>query len=392
MIDVILKKGREKPVEEDHPWVFSGALARMTGEPLSGDTVRVLDHGGDFLAFAHYSASSEIRLRILERDSRLVIGREWLYRKIKNALDLRKTIKNTDACRLVYSESDYLPGLIVDRYGDVCVLQTLTAGMEREKAAAAEIIRSLTGVRSVFEKNDAEAREREGLPLLCSLLLGDPLPEDLIILENGLKFRVDVMNGQKTGFYLDQRENRPLVASYAEGLDVLDVFSYTAGFAVSCLNQGARSVLRIDSSAEALKLGEENLRLNNLDPALSPSVEGNAFEILRKIRDRNRKFGMIILDPPKLAPTHSGVPKALRAYKDMTLLALKLLLPQGLLAAFSCSGGVDAASFRKMLAWAAKDARANPVLLRQLHQGPDHPVRLSFPESEYLKGLIARAG
>lgn len=392
MIDILLKKGREKPVLKDHPWIFSGAVSGMTGEPASGDIVRVLDYKGAFLAFAHFSASSEIRLRVLDRNEKAVIDERWFMERMKKAVALRETISGTNAQRLIFSESDFLPGLIVDRYGDYCVIQTLTPGMEREKTALARMLRSLVSVKSVYEKNDAEAREREGLPRVSSVLSGDPLPGEIVIRENGLEFKVNVHSGQKTGFFLDQRQNRPLVASYAEGRDVLDVFSYTGGFAVHCLKRGAKSVLRIDSSAEALGLGGENIRLNSLDPALSPSLEGNAFEILRKMRDEKRKFGLIILDPPKLAPTQAHVPKALRAYKDITLLALKLLLPQGILAVFSCSGGVDTASFRKMILWASEDADCELLLLHQLHQAADHPVRLFFPESEYLKGIIARIG
>jgi 23S rRNA (cytosine1962-C5)-methyltransferase len=294
------------------------------------------------------------------------------------------------ACRLVYAESDGLPGLIVDRYAGVLVLQSLTAGSEYWKDTLADLLLELTGLNDIYERSDAEVRELEGLPPLVGLLRGVIPHTPFPILENNLKFNVNIETGHKTGFYLDQRQNRLRVRELAEGRDVLDCFCYTGGFSVNALAGGAKSVLSLDASAEALALCRENVVLNALPIERHAVLEGDVFQFLRKFRDEGRSFDMIILDPPKFAPTAAQAEKAARGYKDINLLAFKLLRPTGLLVTFSCSGGVDAALFQKIVASAALDAGVDAQILEHLTQGPDHPVALNFPEGAYLKGMICQ--
>jgi 23S rRNA (cytosine1962-C5)-methyltransferase len=294
---------------------------------------------------------------------------------------------NSNAYRLVYAESDGLPGLIVDRYGDMLVLQSLTAGCERWKEPLADILLEETGLSAIYERSDADVRALEGLPERTGLLRGNP-PEKTVITEYGLRFTVDLCTGHKTGFYLDQRQNRLRVRALAQGRDVLDCFCYTGGFTVNALAGGARSVVAVDSSALALALGRENLSINGLKAEAVEWRAEDVFQDLRKFRDEGRSFDMIILDPPKFAPTAAQAEKASRGYKDINLLAFKLLRPGGLLVTFSCSGGIEAALFQKIVASAALDAGVEAQIVEHLSQGPDHPVALNFPEGAYLKGLV----
>ncbi|MBI5789227.1 MAG: class I SAM-dependent rRNA methyltransferase [Candidatus Schekmanbacteria bacterium] len=372
-----------------HPWIFSGAIAQVDGAPVSGDLVKLVSQQGEFLGVGHYSQASQIRVRLLERGE-VTIDTDWWRKKLQAAIENRRSLSDS-ACRLINAESDYLPGLIVDRYGDFLVLQALTAGIDRIKAQlAGQLLELLPQIQGVYERSDVEVRKLEGLPFCNGVLLGDNPPERLKIQEGEYQFWVEIKTGQKTGFFLDQRTNRKSVAQYASGRDVLDGFCYSGGFAVSVLRAGAKSLTAVDSSANALELAKENLKLNNLDSAAVELVEDNAFQLLRKFRDRGRSFDMVILDPPKLAPTRAHVQKATRAYKDINLLALKLLNPGGILVTFSCSAGIDANLFKEILRWAAQDAGREAQILNQLSQDSDHPIRLSFPESEYLKGLILR--
>lgn len=298
--------------------------------------------------------------------------------------------RDSDAFRLVHAESDGLPGLVVDRYSGTLVLQSLTAGSEHWKETLADLLLEETGLQSIYERSDADVRELEGLPPLVGCLRGPINHSPLTITENALKFNVNFTAGHKTGFYLDQRLNRLRVRSLADDRDVLDCFCYTGGFTVNALAGAARSVLSVDSSAEALALCRENVALNSLPVECHSSLEGDVFHLLRKFRDEARSFDLIILDPPKFAPTAAQVEKAARAYKDINLLAFKLLRPGGLLVTFSCSGGVDAALFQKIVASAALDAGVDACILEHLDQAPDHPVALQFPEGAYLKGLVCQ--
>ena len=390
MTSILLKPGREKSLLRRHPWVFSGAIQRVDGEPEPGATVDVLSAGGEFLARAAWSPASQIRARVWSFDPAEQIDAEFLRGRIRAARRSReiwKPERTTDAYRMIYAESDGLPGLIVDRYGDLLVLQSLTAGSELWKGTIADLLVEETGVEAIYERSEADVRELEGLPPISGRLRGEA-PATLTIRENGLRYRVDFRGGHKTGFYLDQRANRLRVQELAEGRDVLDGFCYTGGFSVNALHGGAKSVLSVDSSAEALALCKENVQMNDLPEERHAVMEGDIFSLLRRFRDERRSFNLIVLDPPKFAPTAAQVERAARAYKDINLLAFKLLRPGGLLATFSCSGGVDGALFQKIVAGAALDAGAEVQVLEHFSQGPDHPVMLSFPEGAYLKGLL----
>jgi 23S rRNA (cytosine1962-C5)-methyltransferase len=289
---------------------------------------------------------------------------------------------------LIYAESDNLPGLIVDRYGDVLVLQSLTTGSEAWKETIADLLLEATGLATVYERSDADVRELEGLEPKIGLLRGNSPQLPVTIHEHNLIFNVNFATGHKTGFYLDQRRNRLRVRKLAKDMVVLDCFSYTGGFTVNALSGGAKSVLSVDSSSDALSVCRENVSLNQLSADRHSTLEGDVFHLLRKFRDEGRSFDMVILDPPKFAPTAAQAEKAARGYKDINLFAFKLLRPGGLLVTFSCSGGIDAGLFQKIVAGAALDAGVDAQIIEHLSQAEDHPVALNFPESAYLKGLI----
>jgi 23S rRNA (cytosine1962-C5)-methyltransferase len=290
--------------------------------------------------------------------------------------------------RLVHGESDGLPGLVVDRYADWLVVQILSAGPERWRDVLVSQLVELTGLGSIYERSDVDVRSLEGLAVRSGVLQGEPPQGPLVIHEHGLKFRVDIISGQKTGFYIDQRRSRGRLMDFAAGRDVLNCFCYTGGFSLAALAGGARSVLSVDSSAEALRLAGENLELNGYAGPQAQFLEADVFQALRSFRDAARSFDLIILDPPKFAPTAAQAERAARGYKDINLLAFKLLRPGGLLFTFSCSGGITAEFFQKIVAGAALDARADAMILEHLEQAPDHPVALYFPEGTYLKGLV----
>ncbi|HEX2697542.1 MAG TPA: class I SAM-dependent methyltransferase [Anaerolineales bacterium] len=387
---LILKPGREKSLLRRHPWIFSGALDRVDGEFASGATVDVLSSTGDFLARAYYSPHSQIRARVLTFDDE-TIDKDFLRKRIKSAIHSRDTwnlTPDTNALRLIYAESDGLPGLIVDRYGDLLVLQSLTVGSEFWKQTIADLLLEETGLKNIYERSDADVRELEGLPPINGILRGSMSNATLTIHEHGLKFLVNVAEGHKTGFYLDQRPNRQRVHALAKDRDVLDCFCYTGGFSVNALSGGAKSVSSVDASADALALCKQNVVLNDLPADRHTVMEGDIFQVLRKFRDAGRAFDMIVLDPPKFAPTAAQAEKASRGYKDINLLAFKLLRPGGILVTFSCSGGVDAALFQMIVAGAALDAGVDAQILEHLSQAADHPISLNFPESAYLKGLV----
>jgi 23S rRNA (cytosine1962-C5)-methyltransferase len=390
---IILKPGREKSLLHRHPWIFSGAIQHVQGEPAPGATVDLLSSNGEFLARAAYSPSSQIRARVWTFDDEPVDA-GFLRRRIQGSIHARQAwnlSRDTDAFRLVYAESDRLPGLIVDRYGETLVLQSLTTGSEFWKETIADILLEQTGLSSIYERSDADVRELEGLPPIVRPLRGSP-PDQTTITEHGLSFAVSLAEGHKTGFYLDQRANRLRVRELAKDRDVLDCFCYTGGFTLNALAGGAKSVLSVDASAGALELGRKNASLNGLPPERQEWLEGDVFLLLRKFRDEGRSFDMIILDPPKFAPTHAQADRAARGYKDINLLAFKLLRAGGLLVTFSCSGGVDAELFQRIVAGAALDAGAEVQIVEHLSQAADHPVALNFPEAAYLKGLVCWVG
>jgi 23S rRNA (cytosine1962-C5)-methyltransferase len=389
---IVLKSGREKSVLLRHPWLFSGAIAQVRGEPASGETVAVYSSRMEMLGSAAYSPQSSIAARFWTFDPGETVDEPFLYQKLQAAWQARKVLHadpQTTAYRVVHSESDGIPGLVVDRYNDWLVVQFTSAGAEYWREAVTRLLQQVTGLEHIYERSDVEVRNLEGLPERTGSLAGGEPPLYISILENGIQYLVDIQHGHKTGFYLDQRNNRARMRSLAKDKRLLNCFCYTGGFSLSAAAGGAQEIISVDSSLEALELGKENMRLNGLDTP-AEWVEGDVFQVLRKYRDQARNFDLIVLDPPKFAPTTAQVERAARGYKDINLLALKLLAPGGLLMTYSCSGGVNAELFRKIVAGAALDAGVNAVVLERLSQGEDHPVALTFPEGEYLKGLVVR--
>lgn len=395
MNSIFLKPGREKSLLRRHPWVFSGAIDKVTGNPQSGETVDVLDSNRQFLARAAYSPSSQIRARVWTFNPDENLDADFFRRRIVSALEKRTALglpTVTDALRLLHAESDGLPGLIVDRYGETLVLQSLTAGSEFWRETLADLLLEITGCSTIYERSDADVRELEGLAPRNGLLRGSLTSPSLQITEYGLKFLVNIETGHKTGFYLDQRANRKRVGELARGRDVLNCFCYTGGFSVHAAAGGAKSVLSVDTSGDALALGRENIALNGIQAESLDWSDADVFTALRKFRDQNRSWDLIVLDPPKFAPTAAQAEKAARGYKDINRLAFKLLRPGGILATFSCSGGIDAGLFQKIVASAALDAGVEAQIVETLTQGPDHPVSIHFPEGAYLKGLVCVKG
>lgn len=389
---LILKSGREKSLLRRHPWVFSGAIERLEGAPANGDAVEMRSAQGAFLAQAAYSAQSQITARVWSWQEGQAINADFFRAKISNALAARQSLniaQSSNAMRLIHGESDGLPGLIVDQYGKVLVMQLGNPGAERWRDVCADILQELCDPACIYERSDADSRSLEGLPERSGVLRGS-LPEFLVIEEQGLQFTVDVAHGQKTGFYLDQRDNRALIGSLAQNKDVLNCFCYSGGFSLYALRGGAASALSIDASEEALQLAKHNVELNHLNASRAEWQCADVFASLRKLRDQGRSFDLIVLDPPKFAPTAAFAEKAARGYKDINLLGFKLLRPGGILATFSCSGGINDDLFQKIIAGAALDAGVDAQIVHKLHAAPDHPVLLSFPEGAYLKGLVLR--
>ncbi len=354
--------------------------------------VRAAD--GTWLAQGFLNRRSQIQVRILTWQEGEVIDEHFWRRRLLRAVDVRRppvVEEVTDACRLVNGESDFLPGLVVDRYADWLVLQAGTLAMDRRKRRLAALLQEITGAQGVVERSDMAVRRMEGLPESREILAGVAPPNPVTIQEAGHRFLVDLEGGQKTGFYLDQRVNRQRVAVYCRDRTVLNGFAYTGGFAVHALAAGARHVTNVDTSGDVLRLAVENLRLNGFDPEeQADTVVGDLFQLLRLWQSEGRRFDAIVLDPPKFAARRSHLDRALRGYKDINLQAFKLLRPGGILATFSCSGLVDPALFQKVVFGAALDAGRGVQVLEWLRQAPDHPVALTFPEGAYLKGLICR--
>jgi 23S rRNA (cytosine1962-C5)-methyltransferase len=387
---VIVSTKAQKSLARRHPWIFSGAILKA-GPAEAGATVTVRAEDGRFLAWGAYSPHSQIRVRIWSFDQDEAIDAAFFQARIQAALRARQGLPLLSPCtalRLINAESDGLPGLIVDRYGDFLVGQFLTAGVHYWKETIVQQLQTSLAVKGIYERSDVDVRAKEGLPMDSGLLWGQ-MPPDLVEVQWGaLRLLADVIHGHKTGLYLDQRENQSLAAVFAKGADVLNCFSYTGGFGLWALRGGARQVTQIDASAEVLALSRENAALNHFEAAPLEHVTGNVFELLRAYRDRRRQFDLIILDPPKFVASASQMDKGCRGYKDINLLAFKLLRLGGVLMTFSCSGLVAPPLFQKIVADAAIDAGRPARLIGQLAQGADHPVALNFPEGHYLKGLI----
>jgi 23S rRNA (cytosine1962-C5)-methyltransferase len=377
-----------------HPWIFSGSVARVEGEPTDGEIVDVRDVGGNWLARGYLNRHSQITVRLLTWDPDQSIDQEFWRGRLQRAVASRADLTDdptTTTYRLVHAESDGLPGLVVDRYGDFLAVQFLTLGMERRREEIVRLLGDLLTPAGIYERSDVEVREKEGLEQRTGPLLGEEPPQRLEVMENGHRFWVDLHTGQKTGFYLDQRENRARLRTFCKGAEVLDGFAYTGAFGVYAAAAGAARVTFLESSTSALEMARQNMLLNGLDPDVHEFMEGDAFSVLRGYRAEDRRFDVVVLDPPKFAPTSRDVKRAVRAYKDINLIAFQLLRPGGILFSTSCSGAVSADLFQKILFGAALDAGRDAQILGYLHQGADHPVALTFPEGAYLKGLICRA-
>ncbi|MBL7063566.1 MAG: class I SAM-dependent rRNA methyltransferase [Anaerolineae bacterium] len=393
---VILKRKRTRPVQQRHPWIFSGAIERIEGEVADGDVVEVRDAGRNWLARGYLNRRSQIVVRLLTWRQDEVIDREFWRRRLKRAIAARQALAGDPAItayRLVHAESDYLPGLIVDRYGEWLVVQFLTLGVERRRDELVGLLVGLVGgVRGVYERSDVKVRAKEGLGQRTGPLWGEKPPELVEVLENGHRFLVDVRRGHKTGFYLDQRENRARLPDFCAGAEVLDAFAYSGGFGVYAAASGAKTVTLVESSAPALALARRQFALvgQTFQSAKVEYVEGDVFSVLRGYRAQGVKFDVVVLDPPKFARSEREVERAARAYKDVNLLAFQLLRPGGVLFTCSCSGAVSADLFHKIVFGAAVDAKRDAQIIGHLAQGSDHPVALTFPEGAYLKGLICR--
>jgi 23S rRNA (cytosine1962-C5)-methyltransferase len=383
-----LRDGKERSLLRRHPWVFEGSIAR--GKADAGETVRVEAADGRFLAWGAYSPQSMIRVRVWSFDEAERIDRAFFERRVAAALALRQRLPvASDGVRLVHGEADGLPGLVVDRYGDTLSAQFLSAGAERWREVLADALVQGTGLQRLYERSDTSSRGLEGLPPRSGWLRGDG-PTIVGLHEHHWRLNVDVAQGHKTGFYLDQRDNRAHLASWVRQFSlrrVLNCFCYTGGFSVAALHGGAESVLSVDSSAPALELATAHVALNGFDAARHQTLDADVNQTLREQIKAGAQFDAIVLDPPKFAPTASHAERAARAYKDINRLALQLLAPGGLLLSFSCSGGISAELFHKIVAGAAMDAGVDGAILARLEGAPDHPTTLMFPEGEYLKGL-----
>ena len=396
MATLILHPGKEKSVLRRHPWLFSGAVAQLDGRARPGDTVDVVSHEGRPLARAAWSPASQIRARVWSFDAAETIDHAFFKRRIAAAVARRAALPELagqQGLRLVHAESDGLPGVIADRYGDTVVVQLTTVGADKWRGAIADSLHQATGCARIYERSDVEVRSLEGLAAVTGWIQGAAADKELVIEENGVRMTVDYVGGHKTGFYLDQRDNRRRLAELARERRVLNCFCYTAGFSLQALAGGAREVVSIDSSGPALATAQRNLALNpQLDAARAIWREADVFAELRNLRAGGESFDLIVLDPPKFAHTAAHAERAARAYKDINLTAMRLLAPGGLLMTYSCSGGVSAELFQKIVAGAALDAGSSTHrrarIVQRLQGAADHPVDLAFPEGEYLKGLL----
>jgi len=373
--------------------VLSGAIARVEGDPGPGDTVQVVDHEGGLRGRGAWSPASQISVRMWTFEPDEEVSAALLRRRLAAAVAARRGLVGdgpSSACRLVYSESDGLPGLIVDRYADTIVGQLLSAGAERWRREIVAALVECFPAAAVWERSDVELRRKEGLEPRAGPLAGAAPPELVEIDEDGLRFAVDVRGGQKTGFYLDQRDSRAAVSAHAAGRRALNAFAYTGGFAIAALRNGATSVTNVESSRAALDLLDRNVALNGIEPARVENLRGDAFRLLRELDAAGRRFDLVVLDPPRFADSRDQVARAARGYKDVNRLAFRLLDPGGLLYTFSCSGHLHPDLFQKIVADAALDAPREARIVGRLAQPADHPVALGFPESAYLKGLVCR--
>lgn len=386
MSKIFIKKDREKMWQSGHPWMYSGAVEKIEGNPEAGSVVEVYNWKKEFIGYGHYNKNSKIMVRMLEKDVDKKIDLNWYSEKVREAYALRKMINiDSDGYRLIHSESDLLPGVIVDRFGDYLVVQASTLGMEKDKGFLIEALKKeIPKVKGIYEKSEGDGRRLEGLPEISGVLFGE-VPDEIEIFEGSAKFTID-LKGQKTGFYSDQRESRLLMGSLSKDEDFLDVCSYTGGFSLHAMVNGANSSTLIDVSEDVLNVARKNLS----DYKNVEFIKGNIFNVLRELIKEGRQWDIVNLDPPKLAPNRKDLDKALKAYKDIILNGIRLTKKGGLLSIYSCSGAVTSTDLRMALAYAIKDAGVKAVIVNQLHQSPCHPISVAVPETEYLKGFLVR--
>ncbi|HBH6949749.1 TPA: 23S rRNA (cytosine(1962)-C(5))-methyltransferase RlmI [Serratia marcescens] len=392
-VRLFLAKGREKSLLRRHPWVFSGAVQRVEGKAHSGETIDILDSQGKWLARGAYSPESQIRARVWTFQPNEEINIDFFIRRLQQAQSWRDWVAQRDGLdgyRLIAGESDGLPGITIDRFQNFLVLQLLSTGAEYQRPALLSALQHCYPECSIYDRSDVAVRKKEGLPLAQGPVLGDLPPELLPITEHGMKLLVDIQQGHKTGFYLDQRDSRLAARNYSAGRRVLNCFSYTGAFAVSALMGGCAQVISVDTSQAALDIARQNVELNKLDLSKAEFVRDDVFQLLRNYRTQGEKFDLIIMDPPKFVENKNQLASACRGYKDINMLALQLLNPGGILLSFSCSGLMPTDLFQKILADAAVDAGRDVQFIEQFRQAADHPVIATYPEGLYLKGFACR--
>ena len=392
MKKIILNKGKDKAAWQLHPWIFSGAISSTVGNPINGDVVSVYNQADEFIAYGIFNGNSRVAVRLLEWDPQKEINEDWWRLRVRKSVNNRLSLfhEQNNTARLIFAEADFLPGLIADKYADYISIQVHSFGIERVKDIIVDELVQLLKPLGVYERSDLKSREYEGLSDDNANRYGQTPPEFIDIMENGIHYQVNIVEGQKSGFYCDQRENRAITAKYAKGKKVLDCFCYSGGFTLNALREGASSVTSVDSSALAIETLVNNVKNNGFDLSTHKAVQSDVNKYLRELGEQGEKFDLIVLDPPKYAPSRSSLEKASRAYKDLNRRGLMLLNSGGLLATYSCSGAMDIDTFKQVIAWAALDAGKEIQFIYQYCQPEDHPVRASFPESEYLKGLLVR--
>lgn len=397
MASLILRSGKEKSLRRHHPWLFAGSVERLEGRAKPGDTVDIVSAEGRWLARGSYSPVSQIRVRVWTFDEGEPVDHAFFKRQVAASVARRAALPELagqDGLRLIHAESDGLPGVTADRYGDTVVLQLTSVGADKWRAAIADSLHQATGCARIYERSDSGVRAMEGLAAATGWLLGAAPEEGIVIEEHDVRMAVDIVAGHKTGFYLDQRNNRRRLADlsgFSKGRRVLNCFCYSGGFSLQALAGGAREVVSVDSSGPALVTARQNLALNpQLDPARALWREADVFEELRALKQGGESFDLVVLDPPKFAPSAKHAERATRAYKDINLAALRLIAPGGFLMTYSCSGGIGLELFQSIVAGAAHDAGRRARIVERLHGAADHPVSLAFPEGEYLKGLLVQ--
>jgi len=389
---IYIKQDRVKAIKRKHPWIFSKAISKVEGDPKLGENVDVFSVNGEWLATAAYSPHSQIRARIWSFDREEAVDLAFFENKIARAIAIRQPIierSDTNAYRLLCAESDGLPGVTVDVYQDTIVCQMLSAGAEFHKQTIFDALLKAFPDFNLYERSDVDVRSKEGLKKTSGLIAGE-LKQPIEIKENGIKALVNIVNGHKTGYYNDQRDNRLALEKYCKDADVLNCFSYTGTFGLYAARGGANHITQVDMSADALNVAEQNAQLNELDLSKMSFIKADVFKLLRQYREENKRFDVIVMDPPKFVENKGQLRSASRGYKDINMLAMQLLNPGGYLLTFSCSGLMDAPLFQKIVADAALDAKREMVFVEKLHQAQDHVIGSAYPEGYYLKGFVCQ--